>query len=135
MYCKNCGNELKENASVCLNCGVSRGVGKKFCENCGYAVENENASVCTNCGASLASKATINFGQGENKSRLIAGLLGILLGGLGIHNFYLGYVGKGIAQISLSFCCGVGWIWGLIEGILILCGNINEDASGKPLDK
>lgn len=135
MYCKNCGNELKENASVCLNCGVSRGVGKKFCENCGYAVENENASVCTNCGASLASKATINFGQGENKSRLIAGLLGILLGGFGIHNFYLGYVGKGIAQIILSFCCGVGWIWGLIEGILILCGNINEDASGSPLDK
>ena len=135
MYCRNCGNELKENASVCLNCGVSRGVGRKFCENCGYAVENENASVCTNCGASLASKATINFGQGENKSRLIAGVLGILLGGLGVHNFYLGYIGKGIAQIALSFCCGVGWIWGLVEGIMILCGNINEDASGNPLDK
>jgi hypothetical protein len=27
----------------------------------------------------------------------------------------------------------VGAIWGLIEGILILCGNINKDAKGNPL--
>ena len=40
---------------------------------------------------------------------------------------------KGVAQILLSFCCGVGYIWGLIEGILILCGNINQDANGNPL--
>src|SRR5258707_374960 len=32
------------------------------------------------------------------KSKLVAGLLGIFLGGLGVHRFYLGYIGIGIAQ-------------------------------------
>lgn len=64
---------------------------------------------------------------------MTAGLLGIFLGGLGIHNFYLGYTGKAIAQIVLSLCFGAGAIWGLIEGIMILTGTINKDANGVPL--
>ena len=73
------------------------------------------------------------------KSKLAAGLLGIFLGGLGVHNFYLGYTGKAIAQLLLSvLSCGilaaVSAIWGFIEGILILCGStITTDASGRPL--
>lgn len=88
-----------------------------------------NAAVCTKCGVALA----VQPAEGERKSKLTAGLLGIFLGGLGIHNFYLGYTGKGIAQICLSFCFGAGAIWGFIEGILILTGNINKDAKGVPL--
>jgi TM2 domain-containing membrane protein YozV len=69
------------------------------------------------------------------KSRLVAGLLGILLGGLGVHRFYLGYIGIGIAQIIVTICTfGVGHFWGLIEGILILTGStITTDAEGRPL--
>ncbi len=69
------------------------------------------------------------------KSRLAAGILGIVLGGLGVHRFYLGYVGIGVAQIVVTFCTmGLGAIWGLIEGILILVGStITTDAEGKPL--
>ena len=61
--------------------------------------------------------------------------MGILLGGLGIHRFYLGYVGIGIVQIVVTIVTfGVGSIWGLIEGILILTGNgITKDAKGRPL--
>lgn len=70
---------------------------------------------------------------GEQKSKMTAGLLGIFLGGLGVHNFYLGYTGKAIAQICLSLCFGAGAIWGLIEGIMILTGSINKDAKGIPL--
>ena len=65
--------------------------------------------------------------------RVLPGLLGIFLGGLGIHNFYLGYTGKAIAQIALSICFGAGAIWGLIKGIMILTGKINKDANGVPL--
>ena len=64
---------------------------------------------------------------------MTAGLLGIFLGGLGIHNFYLGYTGKAIAQICLNLCFGIGAIWGLIEGIMILTGSIDKDAKGIPL--
>ncbi len=74
----------------------------------------------------------------EQKSKIAAGILGILLGALGIHNFYLGYTGKAVAQLLISLLsCGmltiVSEIWGLIEGIMILTGSINVDAKGIPL--
>ncbi len=70
----------------------------------------------------------------EPKSKLVAGLLGIFLGGLGIHRFYLGYTKMGIYIILSDLLCGVGSIWGLIEGIMILCGSgITTDADGVPL--
>ena len=76
--------------------------------------------------------------NGQPKSKIAAGILGILLGGLGVHNFYLGYTGKAIAQLLISlFSCGtlavVSAIWGLVEGIIILTGSINTDANGNPL--
>lgn len=68
------------------------------------------------------------------KSKLVAGLLGIFLGGWGIHNFYLGFTKKAVIQIIVSLVtCGIGGIWGFVEGILILCGKIDTDADGNPL--
>jgi TM2 domain-containing membrane protein YozV len=71
--------------------------------------------------------------QGDRK--IIAGILGILLGGLGIHRFYLGYTTIGIIQIVVTLVTlGWGALWGLVEGILILTGNvITQDANGNPL--
>lgn len=76
-------------------------------------------------------------GQTE-KSKVTAGVLGILLGCLGIHNFYLGYMGKAwtqllISVLSLGFLSFIPAVWGLIEGILILAGNINKDKNGNLL--
>jgi len=68
------------------------------------------------------------------KEKMTAGLLGILLGAWGVHSFYLGNSGKGILQIVVTiFTCGIGGLWGLIEGIMILTGSINADANGVPL--
>jgi len=69
------------------------------------------------------------------KSKIVAGILGILLGGLGVHRFYLGYIGIGIAQIIVSIVTfGIGALWGFIEGILILVGvGITKDKQGQPL--
>lgn len=75
-----------------------------------------------------APYAAAPVGQ-SSKSKLAAGLLGIFLGGLGVHNFYLGNTGKAVAQLLLTL---VGWIllglgpiaaaiWGFVEGIIILC--------------
>ena len=69
----------------------------------------------------------------SSKSKIVAGLLGIFLGSIGVHNFYLGRTGRGIAQIVATICtCGIAGIWGFIEGILCLCGNYT-DADGLPL--
>lgn len=55
----------------------------------------------------------------ENK-KVVAGILGILIGALGIHKFYLGYTKEGIIQILLNLLCGLGSLIGLIEGIIYL---------------
>ena len=128
MYCRNCGFQMADQAVVCVKCGVPVEKGENYCPHCG-ADTLPGAEFCTACGAGLPKV----YPEGVQKSKLAAGLLGIFLGGLGIHNFYLGYTGKAIAQIVLSFCFGIGAIWGLIDGILILAGNINKDAAGIPL--
>ena len=71
----------------------------------------------------------------DAKSKMIAGLLGVFLGGVGVHRFYLGYIGMGVAQLCVTLItCGFGALWGFIEGILILTGStITVDADGKSL--
>lgn len=73
---------------------------------------------------------------GEQKSKVIAGVLGILLGSLGIHNFYLGKTKIALIQllvsvVSFGFLAWAIGIWGLIEGILILVGHENYRTDGK----
>lgn len=74
-------------------------------------------------------------GGGPLKSRKVAGLLGLFLGGWGVHRFYLGYTGIGAAMIPITlFTCGMGACWGVIEGIMMLTGGgIDRDAEGRPL--
>jgi hypothetical protein len=56
------------------------------------------------------------------KSKIAAGLLGIFLGGIGIHKFYMGKVGMGI--LYLLFCwTGIPALVGFIEGIIYLASN------------
>ena len=60
------------------------------------------------------------FSSQESK-RIIAGILGILFGALGIHKFVLGYTKEGLIQIGLSIVsCGILSIIGFIEGIIYL---------------
>lgn len=64
------------------------------------------------------------------EKKVVAGVLGILLGGLGIHKFYLGYTKEGIIQIVVSFVtCGIGSLIGLVEGILYLTKSDEEFVS------
>ena len=63
----------------------------------------------------------------QESKRIIAGILGILLGGLAIHKFVLGYTGTGVIQIIITLVtCGAGSIIGLIEGILYLTKSDEE---------
>jgi len=55
----------------------------------------------------------------ENK-KVVAGILAILLGALGIHKFYLGYTKEGVIQLILGFVFGIGGVIGIIEGVLYL---------------
>jgi TM2 domain-containing membrane protein YozV len=56
----------------------------------------------------------------KSDKKLIAGILAILLGGFGVHKFFLGYTKVGVIQLILGLLCGIGAIIGIIEGILYL---------------
>jgi TM2 domain-containing membrane protein YozV/ribosomal protein L40E len=141
MYCRNCASEVPDQAVMCVHCGVAPRTGGKYCHHCG-AQTDPLASICVKCGVAVLPVAVqVSAFDPTLKSKLAAGLLGIFLGGLGIHRFYLGYTGIAVAQLILGllgiFTCGItsiaAAIWGLVEGILILTGSINKDAQGKPL--
>lgn len=128
MFCRNCANQLDEQAAVCISCGAPKGTGTAYCSNCATPT-NPGAAICTNCGMSLTA-----IPSNEQKSKMTAGLLGIFLGGFGVHNFYLGYTNRAILQIVLTICtCSLAAWWGIIEGIMILTGKTNTDAQGNPL--
>lgn len=112
-------------AKFCSNCGTKLSDDAKFCGKCGVAADNDTIN---------ATRVRSTFG----KSKIVAGILGILLGSFGVHNFYLGYNSKGTTQILITvLSCGilswVSYIWGLIEGIQILTGSIDTDADGNKL--
>lgn len=80
--------------------------------------------------------APVPAGAPAGQSRLVVGLLGIFLGGWGVHRFLMGYTTIGIIQIAVTLVtCGIGSIWGLIEGIMVLAkaGSFTHDAHGRPL--
>lgn len=112
-----------------------------LCPQCGAPVE-ANATKCEYCGAAIAQNAQPAAQQpaqpqvvyvqqpAQNpersnwpiKNKIVAALLAILLGGIGVHKFYLGQTFKGI--LSIVFCWTyIPSILGLIEGIMILCSN------------
>lgn len=62
----------------------------------------------------------------DASKKVPAGVLAILVGGLGIHKFYLGYTKEGIIQIILSCFCGIGGLIALIEGIIYLTKSDEE---------
>ena len=69
------------------------------------------------------------------RSRIAAGIFGIILGAYGVHSFYLGNTSRGLMQLLISILtCGVGaivmQIWGILDGIKLLDGRINTDANG-----
>ncbi|SDN48827.1 TM2 domain-containing protein [Acetanaerobacterium elongatum] len=137
MFCRNCGNELFQGASVCTKCGAQVGAGGNYCPNCGQQ-SDPLAVVCVKCGYQLSGQPVAAAPGTEQKSKMVAGLLGILLGWTGAHNFYLGFTGKAVAQLLISvlscfILSPVSAIWGIIEGIFILTGKTTADAKGVPL--
>ena len=123
MFCKQCGRPIDD--------------GQELCEDCKVKVENNTAQEEPKTETTQTTNTSSTV-QSASKSKIAAGLLGIFLGAFGVHNFYLGYTGKAIAQLLITLLtCGFGAfissIWGLIEGILILTGSINVDGNGNPL--
>ncbi len=123
MFCKQCGKPIDDGQELCEDC--------KNTANTNQGPAGQTINVNVNSGNTGSANP-------QAKSKMAAGLLGIFLGAFGVHNFYLGYTGKAVAQLlitilSCGFLAFASSIWGLIEGILILTGSISVDANGNPL--
>ncbi|WP_344087780.1 TM2 domain-containing protein [Luedemannella helvata] len=70
----------------------------------------------------------------SDKSKVVAGVLQLVLGGFGVGRFYTGHTSMAIAQIAVTWLtCGLGALWPLIDGILILVQPNQTDAQGRIL--
>lgn len=115
------------------------------CVECDREV-SDKATACVGCGAPVGSTRLspppLHAGQvyaaphaqpqPVARTRVAYILLGLFLGGLGIHNFYAGYHGRGIAQLLITLLLGwliigvvITGLWALIEVI-----TVDTDATG-----
>ena len=85
----------------------------KYCAQCGAQLVDE-AVVCPHCGCAVAPTRTVDP-NASPKSRLVALLLCIFVGGLGIHRFYVGKIGTGILFLLTAGVFGIGVIVDLIK--------------------
>lgn len=137
MYCKNCGKEVEDGQELCVNCKPAEVV-----------VEEVKAEEQTQQQGPVQENVGQNFDRGNvvqdsssnvgEKSRVASGLLAIFLGYLGIHNFYLGYTGKAVAQLLITvlscfMLSPISAIWALIEGVMIFTDKSYVDAEGNLL--
>ncbi len=102
-----------------------------FCPKCGHDNPQEN-KFCKDCGSPLAPIASPAPAAvtGERRSFLVAILLSIFTGYLGVDRFYMGYIGLGILKLITAGGCGIWWF---VDLILIATKNL-KDADGKELE-
>lgn len=77
-----------------------------YCTGCGHQI-HETAPACPQCGAPQRPALSA---AASGKDKVTAGVLALLLGGLGIHKFYTGAWGWGLVYIALC--------WTLVPGIV-----------------
>jgi TM2 domain-containing membrane protein YozV len=128
MFCPRCGRQVADGSAFCPGCGSDL-------RATGTPVGSPPGSIHPVTASGLPAPYGVDPITGKpfsDKSKLGAGLLQILLP-LGIGRFYTGHTGIGVAQLVVTLLtCGVGGIWPLVDGIVLLATN-PTDANGRPL--
>lgn len=133
MICKNCSANIDDNVAYCPYCGVPNDAqGSQQSQNENYNQNEQQSGQYFYNGQQnhQYQKQNMNYNPQQmntepTKDKLVAGLLAIFLGTLGIHKFYLGYTKSGVIMLLVSLLTfGVGAtvmaVIALIEGILYL---------------
>lgn len=89
------------------------GPDEQYCSSCGEIIKKE-AEICPECG--VRQKPAVSS---SSKDRTTAGILALLLGGIGAHKFYLDETGLGVLYLCFSWTL-IPALVGFIEGLLYL---------------
>lgn len=115
--CTQCGAPIDPQATQCKYCGE-----KFIIQSTSAYVQTPSTSIYHH---PVYQQNYLDAGVDPSwpiKSKILAGLLGIFLGGIGIHKFYMGKIGMGI--LYLLFCWTyIPTIVGFIEGVVYLASN------------
>ena len=125
MFCQKCGNQFEGN----------------FCPHCGTAAQANQTPPYAQPNVPPYAQQPIppyadmqgngwNYGVSD-KDQIVALLLCIFVGGLGIHRFYVGKIGTGILYLFTGGLFGIGWLVDLIQ---IVCGSF-KDSMGRPVKR
>ncbi|MHB8872961.1 MAG: TM2 domain-containing protein [Myxococcaceae bacterium] len=119
----------------CTQCGTALSPGSSFCATCGarqlqVGVPAPGLASFNAGGPLVDGRSGLPY---SHRSKMAAGLLQIFLGGFGAGRFYTGHTGIAIAQIAVTWLtCGLGALWPLIDGIMMLTGSV-PDVDGRPM--
>ena len=150
MFCKKCGNEVKDGAKFCGKCGwavpaatAQAASVEKRCASCGTALK-DGVKFCPKCGGAVSADVTaygkaVTQYQGvkqekqsvssANYSTLL--ILSIFLGCFGADRFYVGKIGTGILKL---ITCGGCYVWWIIDIISVVKGKFT-DKNGNAIKK
>lgn len=109
---KSCGKEIPEGNELCDECAQANSSSTENTTAESTVNENTTTYETETPEATVVNDNQYNTNNSNSnvnpnpKSKLAAGLLGIFLGSLGVHNFYLGYTTKGLIQLLDNF---IGW--------------------------
>lgn len=136
--CSECGADVSDKAESCPKCGNP--IANRTVASYVRAIESHQDQFFSRIAHIERERHERELNK-SNKSRVAYVLLGLCLGWIGIHNFYIGRAGQGVAQIMLfvlscilSFIV-IGFVgfFALTIWILInICSN-NTDADGRQL--
>jgi TM2 domain-containing membrane protein YozV len=110
---------------------ATKNIDEKYCSSCGSIIKKE-AEICPKCGVrQMPAPYPHMSGNEQGYDWLTTLLLCFFIGVVGVHRFYTGSTGIGVAQLLTLGGCG---IWTLIDFITILTGSF-RDGDGNPLVK